>query len=264
MNVLVIQNKVLFSVKETLQEIDILLEDIDFSVVDFIVFGEMFTTPYEVKYFDEYSTYSNEVLNYLSALAKKTNSYVIGGSIPYKDNGLFNRTVVFDRDGNKITHYDKIHLFEVMYPDGTHFSEGDVLDRGDKIVSFDTEFGKIGLLICFDIRFPEQAYLLSDCNVIFVPAAFNTYTGPMHWKTTFKARAIDNQLFMIGCSPSRMSVSNYDVYGHSIVVNPFGKVINELDEKTSTMLVSLELDEIEHARNSIPILKNRVKIKTDD
>ena len=96
--------------------------------------------------------------------------------------------------------------------------------------------------------------------MIFVPAAFNTFTGPLHWRTTFRARAIDNQLFMVGCSPSRNSFGSYLTYGHSLLVNPYGEVLNEMNEQPGYFTMSVDLNLVEEARNRIPILKNRVKL----
>ncbi len=114
-------------------------------------------------------------------------------------------------------------------------------------------------MICFDIRFPELADKLMKlgAKVIFVPAAFNTYTGPLHWQTTFRARAIDNQLFFVGCSPSADSFGEYCIYGHSIVTNPLGEILNELKEEPGVIIQKLDLKEIEEVRNKIPIVKNK-------
>lgn len=258
MKILLVQNTVLKDKNNVYDNIDSLIN----AETDIIVLPEMFSTPYELKYFDMYKEDKDgETIKWLSNLAKKHNSYVVGGSIPYyEDCNIYNSCFIFDREGNIINRYDKIHLFEITYPNGKHFSEADVLIKGNEIVTFETEFGTMGVMICFDIRFPELATKLMEkgSKVIFVPAAFNTYTGPMHWRTTFQSRAIDNQLYMVGCSPSNDSYGNYDIYGHSIVVDPYGTILEELDEKEGTIFIDIDLDKIEEARNRIPIIKNRV------
>lgn len=262
MKVLVIQNKVYENIDDTLTHILEMIDHLKSSQIDIIVLPEMFTTPYELKYMKQYQqTLSGEVLTFLHDLAQKYNSYVIGGSVPYfESNKLYNSTFIFDRDGIIIERYDKIHLFEITYPDGTYFSEAKLLTKGNKVVTFDTEFGVVGVMICFDIRFPLLANTImkKDAKIIFVPAAFNTYTGPLHWRTTFRARAIDNQLFMVGCSPSRDSFGDYHVYGHSLIVNPFGEVLNELAERKGYFIMDINLDDVQNARERIPIIKNSV------
>jgi len=260
----IIQNKVFETIPETLNNIKKIIEKHNLDNSDFIVLPEMFSTPYEHKYFKDYAqTLNGEVINFLKKLAIDYHTYVVGGSIPYIENdSLFNTTFVFNRDGQIIARYDKIHLFEITYPDGKHFSESDILNAGDKPVVFDTEFGKMGLMICFDVRFPYLASALmeKDVKVIFVPAAFNNFTGPLHWQTTFRARAIDNQLFMVGVSPSSDSFGNYNIYGHSTVVDPYGRVMVELSDKEMIISINVNLDYIEHARKHIPIIAKRKKI----
>ncbi|MFW5794234.1 MAG: nitrilase-related carbon-nitrogen hydrolase [Bacillota bacterium] len=264
MKILVIQNSVKEFYSNTISNLAKLLTKTKSNKFDFIIFPEMFTTPYELKYFKEYKqTRDSKIFTYLKTIAKKYNSYVIGGSIPEADNkNIYNTSFIFDREGKIIAKYRKIHLFSVTYPDKTTFSEGDVLSRGEKIVTFDTEFGKMGIMICFDIRFPLLAKKIREAGakVIFVPGAFNTYTGPLHWQTTFKARAIDNQIFFVGSSPSYYSFGNYEPYGHSLVVNPFGKILKELNSKEGIIEIDINLNEIKEARNSIPIVKNEVNL----
>lgn len=263
MKVLVIQNKVHENVEVTLNEIKGYLDGVK-EDLDFIMLPEMFMMPYELKYMELYKQNSDsKVLSFLSEIAKNHKAYLIGGSIPFTENNkIYNRSYIFDRTGKVITHYDKIHLFEVTYPNGKHFSEAKSLTKGDKITTFDTEFGKMGVMICFDIRFPLLAHKLMSlgCKAIFVPAAFNTYTGPMHWHTTFRARAIDNQLFVISSSPARDSFGKYEPFGHSLVCNPLGRIVNELDEKPGCFISDIDLESVEKTRSILPIIKNSVDL----
>ncbi len=265
MKILVIQNKVFQNINETLSGILNLIHKVESNNIDIIVLPEMFTTPYELDYMEKYrQTKASKILTFLRDLSIKYNAYLIGGSIPYlESNKTFNSTFIFNRDGTIMERYDKIHLFEITYPNGQYFNEAELLSKGNRVVTFDTDFGRIGVMICFDIRFPLLANSIMEkgAKAIFVPAAFNTYTGPLHWRTTFRARAIDNQLFMIGCSPSRDSFGSYNVYGHSLLVNPFGEVINELNERQGYFVIDVDLDDVQKARDRIPILKNRVEIK---
>ncbi|MBN2540280.1 MAG: carbon-nitrogen hydrolase family protein [Bacilli bacterium] len=260
MKIALIQNTVYDTVEQTLKGIDRLFKKLR-SNPDFLVFPEMFTTPYDLSHMRLQSQKVNEtILSYLKQLAISKRSYIISGSLPWKeDNKVFNRTYVINPLGETIAKYDKIHLFSIRYPDGTSFRENDLLTKGEESITFDTDFGRFGLMICFDIRYPELADRLAQAGAkaIFVPAAFNTYTGPMHWQTTFRSRAIDNQLFMIGCSPSRDSAGDYSVYGHSIVVGPLGDIRKELDEFEGILECDVDLNEVEHVRDILPILANK-------
>lgn len=261
MKVVIVQNKVQENIFETLKNITELLKNHDLSNSDFLVLPEMFMTPYELKYIKRYSQDKNGlVLEFLKNLAITHNSYVIGGSIPYGEgDSLYNTTFTINRRGEVINRYDKIHLFEITYPNGVTYSEKSIFSEGNDLGIIETEFGKIGVMICFDIRFPELADKLmkSGVKVIFVPAAFNTYTGPLHWQTTFRARAIDNQLFFVGVSPAADSFGEYNVYGHSIITSPYGEVIAELGEGSGVIIEDLDLEEISDVRNKIPIVKNK-------
>ncbi|MBN2836148.1 MAG: carbon-nitrogen hydrolase family protein [Candidatus Delongbacteria bacterium] len=261
MKILLIQNDVFKNIQDTLDNIENILSKFEGELIDFIIFPEMFTTPYQIDLFKAYVQDDNSlVVSWLKLLAKRYKSYIIGGSVPEKVNDtIYNTSYVFNRTGDLIKKYRKINLFSVVYPDNSSFNEGDVLSSGDEIGLFSTEFGMMGIMICFDIRFPVLAnkIMLNDALVIFVPAAFNDFTGPMHWETTFRARAIDNQLFLVGVSPSSNSYGNYKTYGHSLVVNPLGQVIEILGRDQGSILIDIDLKEVEHARSLIPIAYNQ-------
>lgn len=262
MKVVVIQNKVYENVDVTIKEISYMLSTEDLRNIDFLVFPEMFTTPYETKYIEKNKQDINSTeINFLRKQAIKYNCYVIGGSIPYLENDkLYNTCFVFNRTGKIIKRYNKMHLFEVTYPNGKHYKESEIFTPGKDLGVFETEFGKFGLMICFDIRFPElsEKLLKEDVKAVFVPAAFNTFTGPMHWEVTFRARAIDNQIFFIGSSPSADSFGKYNVYGHSIITNPLGKVVANLEDKPGIIIKEIDLNDINKARKTIPIVMSKL------
>ena len=151
-----------------------------------------------------------------------------------------------------------MHLFDCDIP-SVNFHESDTLSAGNEVTVFDTEFGKIGLMICFDIRFPELARLMTDhgAQMIIVPAAFNMTSGPNWWEIMFRTRAADNQVIMAGCSPARDEKASYVAWGHSIITDPFGKVLKELDEKEGTLYQEIDLAEVDNLRQEYKILKSR-------
>lgn len=230
---------------------------------DIVVLPEMFSCPYKASNFPVYAQKDGESnWKLLSETAAKNKIYLVAGSMPERDsqNGekIYNTSYVFDRDGKQIAKHRKMHLFDCNIP-SVNFHESDTLSAGNEVTVFDTEFGKIGLMICFDIRFPELARLMADhgAKMIIVPAAFNMTSGPNWWEIMFRTRAADNQLVMAGCSPARNEKANYVVWGHSIVVDSFGKILNQLDEKEAALYQEIDLAEVETLRQQYKILKSR-------
>lgn len=229
--------------------------------VDLVILPEMFSCPYNTKNFPIYAEEEGEyTYKFLSEIAKKNNIYLIAGSIPEKENNnIYNTSYVFNRQGKKIAKHRKIHLFDIDIKGKQSFKESDTLSAGNKVTVFDSEFGKIGLCICYDFRFPELARLMIDkgAKAIIVPASFNMTTGPAHWHVMFRSRAIDNQVYTIGCSPSRNSDYSYVSYGHSLIVSPFGEIICELDDKENIIICEIDLDYIDKVREDLPLIKHR-------
>lgn len=226
-----------------------------------IALPEMFNTPYQNSKFPLFAeTENGETIKRLSKIAKENSVYLIGGSIPEKDgNKLYNTSFIFDKKGHIIGRHRKMHLFDIDIVGGISFKESDTLSSGNDVTVCDTEYGKIGIAICFDIRFPELARLMVDngARMIFVPAAFNMTTGPAHWHLTARMRAVDNQVFYAIASPARDEGSSYVAYGHSLVCNPWGKIISELDEKENILISEIDLDEVDKYREQLPLLKAR-------
>lgn len=231
---------------------------------DFIILPEMFNCPYSNDKFIEYAEEEDGsfTLNKISKLACENNVYILAGSIPEKEkNKIFNTSYLFDRKGNIIAKHRKMHLFDIDVKDKITFKESDVLTAGDDFSLADTEFGKIGIGICYDVRFVELARIMVEngAKILFYPGAFNMTTGPAHWELLFRARALDNQVFCVGVAPALNENASYHSYGHSIVVNPWGAVITQADEKENLIICEIDLSEIEKIREEIPLLKNKRK-----
>lgn len=229
---------------------------------DIAILPEMFTTPYKTSNFPIYAEKEgDESFKLISKIAKDNHIYLVGGSIPEKDdkNLIYNTCYVFDKNGNKIGKHRKVHLFDINIEGGQSFKESDTLTAGNQVTVFDTEFCKIGLCICFDFRFPELARLMvqNGAKIIIVPAAFNMTTGPAHWDLMFRSRAVDNQVYAIGCAPSRDINGCYVSYGNSIVVSPFGDIIYKMDEKEGYKIVEIDLDYVDKVRKELPLLSAR-------
>ena len=227
---------------------------------DIIILPEMFNCPYDISYFSDFSEKEEgETWTFLSQIAKKNDTYIIGGSIPEKHNHkIYNTSYIFDKQGKQIGKYRKTHLFDIDVENGQYFCESDVLSPGNYTEIVSIEGIDVGILICYDIRFPEisRKLAINGAKLIVVPAAFNMTTGPLHWELLFRARALDNQIFLIAVSQARNYSSNYISYGNSLICDPWGKVIQRLSEKEGILSCKINLSEINKVRNQIPVLKH--------
>mgnify|MGYP000255454347 FL=1 len=249
---------------ENVRTVKAYLEKIRDENPDFVILPEMFCCPYQTENFPIYAEKEGgPVWQQLSAYAKQYGVYLIGGSMPEKDaeGNVYNTCYVFDREGKQIGKHRKVHLFDIDVKGGQTFKESDTLTAGDSDTVFDTEFGKMGVMLCFDIRFPELSRMMVNdgARIVFVPAAFNMTTGPAHWELSFRTRALDNQIYMVGCAPARDVSAGYISWGHSIVTDPWGRVIDMLDEKKGILLAELDMDYEEQVREELPLLKSRRK-----
>lgn len=230
---------------------------------DIIALPEMFNCPYNNKHFREYAeAYPNgETLNMISSAAKEKNVFIIGGSIPELDEKgrVFNTSFIFNNRGILIGKHRKVHLFDIDIKNGIKFKESEVLTSGSEITMVDTPWGKIGVAICYDIRFPEliRIMALKGVKFVFIPAAFNMTTGPAHWELLFKSRALDNQIFVAGISPARNENYSYIAYGNSLIADPWGNITGRLDEKEGILIQDIDLEYIKDIRESLPLLKHR-------
>ena len=152
-----------------------------------------------------------------------------------------------------------MHLFDIDVKDKITFKESEVLTAGDEYTVADTELGKIGIGICYDVRFVELARIMVEngAQILFYPGAFNMTTGPAHWELLFRSRALDNQVFCVGVAPALNESASYHSYGHSIITNPWGEVITQADEKEDMIIAEIDLSEIKKVREEIPLLKNK-------
>lgn len=251
-----IQLKVGMTKSQNLSRARALVKEAVENRANIVCLPECCNSPYGVEYFGEYSEKENgESARIFSDLAKEFSVHLIAGSIPEEDNGkLYNTCFVYDSNGMRIAKYRKVHLFDIDIPGGVKFTESDVLYPGDKPQVFTLGKWKIGIGICYDVRFPElsKCYENAGCNLLVYPAAFTVTTGAKHWELLARARANDHQLFTALCSPSRNDSAKNKAYGHSLICNPWGKVIGEAGIEEEIVYADLDLKEVDEVRAGIP------------
>ncbi|CAI9095905.1 OLC1v1031942C2 [Oldenlandia corymbosa var. corymbosa] len=196
----------------------------------------------------------------LSEAARLLNVTIVGGSIAERHGDkLYNTCCVFGTDGKLKAKHRKIHLFDIDIPGKITFKESKTLTAGESPTIVDTEVGRIGVGICYDIRFQELAmiYAARGAHLICYPGAFNMTTGPLHWELLQRARATDNQLYVATCSPARIVDAGYVAWGHSTLVGPFGEVLGTTEHEEAIVIAEIDYSEIELRRTNLPLEKQR-------
>eukprot|EP00591_Stephanopyxis_turris_P017109 CAMPEP_0195539202 /NCGR_PEP_ID=MMETSP0794_2-20130614/49933_1 /TAXON_ID=515487 /ORGANISM="Stephanopyxis turris, Strain CCMP 815" /LENGTH=338 /DNA_ID=CAMNT_0040673225 /DNA_START=230 /DNA_END=1246 /DNA_ORIENTATION=+ len=228
---------------------------------------------------------NNPSVRFLMSKAKELNMWIVGGSIPERvaaDGGeeekIYNTCLCINPRGTVVGKHRKVHLFDIDVPGKITFRESDTLSPGTTITTFDTAtssgsssssqddseelpFGRIGVGICYDIRFPELSSCMVSrgCNILIFPGAFNLTTGPAHWELLQRARAVDGQCFVLTASPARSDppttegkYPHYSAWGHSTAISPWGDVIATCEEGEEVLIVDLDMDLVEEMREGIP------------
>ena len=207
-----------------------------------------------------------EAYGLLQELAARHRIVLHGGSIIERDGtgqgeAIYNTTVVFDRDGRELARYRKLHLFDIVTPDGKAYRESATFTRAARTVCFDALGIRIGLSICYDLRFPELYLQLArdGAKVILVPAAFTLQTGKDHWEVLLRARAIETQTYVLAPAQwGRYAGGARACYGHSLIADPWGHVVAKAQDKVGYIAARLDLEEVERVRARMPCADHRV------
>lgn len=196
----------------------------------------------------------------LSEVARSKGITIVGGSISERSGDrLYNTCCIFGKDGELKAKHRKIHLFDIDIPGKISFMESKTLTAGNSPTVVDTDVGRIGIGICYDIRFPELAmlYAARGVHLICYPGAFNMTTGPLHWELLQRARAVDNQVYVATCSPARDINAGYVAWGHSTLVSPFGEIVATTEHEEATIIADIDYSRIEERRMNMPFAKQR-------
>ena len=226
-----------------------------------ITLPEMFNTPYTNEKFIENAEVENDsfTLNAMCDIAEEEGIYLQCGSITEKENDdYFNTAYLIEPTGKIIAKHRKIHMFDID-TDDVKFTESDTLTAGNTITTIKTPLATISLAICYDIRFPELWTLMNKnkTDIVLLPGAFNKTTGPAHWETLIRARAIDNQIYLAATSPSQIDNPYYVAWAHSMIVNPWGEIIAKAATGQEIIYADITREKLEQTRNQIPVLKNK-------
>jgi deaminated glutathione amidase len=218
----------------------------------------------DARKFEEAEAIPGPTTDFLSSIARKHGIWLQGGSITEKLEGrnkLFNTTVFFNPKGEIAGRYRKIHLLDIEVRNGVAMKESATKDPGDQIVVCETDLGKVGLSICYDMRFPEvyRIMTLEGAVLVFVSADFALYTGKDHWEPILRTRAIENQIFLI--APAQIgikpTVPPFPTFARSMIIDPWGTVIAKAPDLETCIVADLDLDYLEQMREQLPCLKSR-------
>lgn len=199
------------------------------------------------------------VQSFLSETAKRFGIWLVGGSVPLESSvpdKIYNSCLVYDHEGRQVARYDKIHLFGLELGEEC-FAEEKTIKAGDKVVAIDSPFGRIGLSICYDLRFPELYRLMGKVDIILAPSAFTAITGKAHWETLIRARAIENQAYVIAPAQGGFHVNGRETNGDSMIVDPWGVVIDRLARGPGVVVATLDRAYQSSVRASLPALEHR-------
>ena len=200
------------------------------------------------------------IQRFLADAARRHGVWVIGGTLPLtapEPERVLNTTLVFDPQGNEAARYDKIHLFS--FEKGTEsFNEARTIRPGDTVTTFNAPFGRVGLSVCYDLRFPELYRKLGDCALIVVPSAFTYTTGRAHWELLLRARAVENQCYVLAAAQGGKHENGRRTWGHSMLIDPWGEVVAVRDEGAGVVAGNLERARIDEVRQSLPAWRHRV------
>jgi nitrilase len=211
-----------------------------------------------------------KIQSFLSEHARINNVWIVGGTIPIEcenKNKIRAASLTYNEKGMLVARYDKIHLFDVVLSATETYKESDTTEPGNEVVVVNTPFGKLGLAVCYDIRFPElfRCLLNKGAEIIAVPAAFTMPTGKAHWELLARSRAVENFCYLIGACQGGIHSDNRETYGHSLIVEPWGNIAAQKnDREPGIIYADIDLKKVYDARKSIPIQAHqRILLKTE-
>jgi len=208
------------------------------------------------------------IQDFLSEQAKNNKIWIVAGTVPIKlnsdnvnyENKVYAACLVYNEKGEVVSRYDKIHLFDVhLEITSETYNESETIEAGNKAVVVETPFGKIGLAICFDLRFPElfRQLVLLGAEVIVLPSAFTAITGKAHWEVLLRARAIENLCYVVASAQGGYHVNGRQTHGDSMIIDPWGGILDHLPQGSGYVIADVDIENVNNIRKNFPVLQNR-------
>lgn len=214
----------------------------------------------KVKVREEYG--SGPIQDFLAGAARKHGLWIVGGSVPLRASSpdkVLNTTLVYDDQGKCVARYDKIHLFGFEMGEERYHEER-TIEHGKQVVTFDSPFGRIGLSICYDLRFPELYRAMGPVDLILAPAAFTETTGKAHWEILLRARAIENLAYVLAPAQGGYHVNGRETHGDSMIIDPWGVILDRLPRGSGVVMAGMNLKHLQRLRASLPALQHRALV----
>jgi len=199
------------------------------------------------------------IQDFLATTARKHGIWLVGGTVPLECSALEkvrSSSMVYNSSGQLVARYDKIHLFRFEMGD-EHYSEQRTIEAGDRVVTVDSPFGRIGLSVCYDVRFPELYRAMKEIDIILVPSAFTETTGRAHWEILIRARAVENLAYVVAPAQGGYHVNGRETHGDSMIVDPWGVVLDRLHRGSGVVVAGINLQHLQRLRQSLPALAHR-------
>ena len=203
------------------------------------------------------------IQQFLAQQARKHGIWIVGGTIPIDSSitgKVYSTCLLYNDSGEVVARYDKIHLFDVVLEaNDESYNESETIESGDDVVVADTPFGKVGLAVCYDLRFPELFRAMADVGmeICVLPSAFTNLTGRAHWEALIRARAIENLCYIIAPDQGGYHMNGRETHGDSMIVDPWGVVLNRLPQGTGVVVSDIDLDKLNKTRKNFPALQHR-------
>jgi nitrilase len=203
------------------------------------------------------------IQQFLGQQARRHGIWIVGGTVPIESNitgKIFGASLLYNDQGEVVARYDKIHLFDVVLEDNRErYDESETIEPGDEVVVVDTPFGKLGMAVCYDLRFPELFRAMADVGmeICVLPSAFTSLTGKAHWEPLLRARAIENLCYVIAADQGGYHINGRETHGDSMIIDPWGVILNRLPQGTGVVVSKLDLDKLIKTRKSFPALQHK-------
>ncbi len=203
------------------------------------------------------------IQQFLSQQASKYGIWIVGGTVPIESGvtgKVYSAALLYNDKGEMKARYDKIHLFDVLLESSNEsYNESETIESGDDVVVVDTPFGKLGMAICYDLRFPELFRAMADVGmeICVLPSAFTSLTGKAHWESLLRARAIENLCYMVAPDQGGYHINGRETHGDSMIIDPWGVVLNRLPHGTGVVVSDIDLDKLRETRKNFPSLQHK-------